>query len=184
MNEHEYDFRNETGTWQTGRTQPPKHYRGVVAFLIVLVILLSGISTALSIMNLKLYWKLNTPETTPQVAFSRSEEVPQTTDVVHEEVRALQEHLGISGTWIPEVYQRYYKLPTGVYVSQVASGSEAKEKGLLAGDIITHIDGQELQDHLFLELRADTLTPGDSVDLMLYRSGTEVSVTLTWSDFE
>ena len=184
MNEHEYDFRNETGTWQTGRTQPPKHYRGVVAFLIVLVILLSGISSALSIMNLKLYWKLNTSEKTPQVAFSRSDDVPQATDVVHEEVRTLQEHLGISGTWIPEVYQRYYKLPTGFYVSQVASGSEAKEKGILAGDIITCIDGQDIQDHLFLDTWANTIKVGDSVELVLYRSGTEVSVILTWNDSE
>ncbi len=182
MNEHEFDFRNETGTWQTGRTQPPKRYRGVIAFLIVLVILLSGISTALSIMNLKLYWKLNTVNHTPQVAFSRSDEVPQATDVVHEEVRVLQEHLGISGTWIPEVYQRYYKLPTGVYVSQVADHSEAKEKGILAGDIITRINGQEIIDHLFLDLWASTLDVGDSVELMLYRSGSEVSVTLIWND--
>ena len=182
MNEHDYDFRNETGTWQTGRTQPPKHYRGLVAFLIVLVILLSGISTALSIMNLKLYWKLNTAEKNPQVAFSRSDEVPQSTDVVHEEVRVLQDHLGISGTWIPEVYQRYYKLPTGIYVSQVATGSEAKEKGILAGDIITQIDGHAIQDHRFLDIWASTMTTGNSVDLMLYRSGSEVSVTLTWND--
>lgn len=182
MNEHDYDFRNETGTWQTGRTQPPKHYRGLVAFLIVLVILLSGISTALSIMNLKLYWKLNTAEKNPQVAFSRSDEVPQSTDVVHEEVRVLQDHLGISGTWIPEVYQRYYKLPTGIYVSQVATGSEAKEKGILAGDIITQIDGHAIQDHRFLDIWASTMNTGNSVDLMLYRSGSEVSVTLTWND--
>ena len=183
MNEHEYDFRNETGTWQTGRTQPPKHYRGLLAFLIVLVILLSGISTALSIMNLKLYWKLNTTESTPQVAFSRSDEVPQATDVVHEEVRVLQDHLGISGTWIPEVYQRYYKLPTGIYVSQVSSGSEAKEKGVMAGDIITYIDNQPIQDHLFLDIWSKTITAGDSVELVLYRSGTEVSVILTWNEF-
>ena len=79
MNEKDFDFRNYTGTYQTGRTQPPKHYRGVLAFLIGLVILLSGISTALSIMNLKLYWKLNTVEKAPQVSFSRAEEIPQPT---------------------------------------------------------------------------------------------------------
>ena len=36
MNGKNYDFRNETGTWQTGRTQPPKRYSGLIAFLIVL----------------------------------------------------------------------------------------------------------------------------------------------------
>lgn len=183
MNEKNYDFRNDTGTYQTGRTQPPKHYGGLVAFLIVLVILLSGISTALSIMNLKLYWKLNTVETTPQVAFSRSDELPQPTEAVHEEVRELQTHLGISGTVIPDVYQRYYKLPSGIYVSQVASGSEAKEKGIVAGDIITALDGQSIRDDL-LPLMAASLNEGDSVELTMYRSGSEVSLTLTWRNFD
>lgn len=184
MNEKDYDFRNETGTYQTGRTQPPKHYSGLVAFLIVMVILLSGISTALSIMNLKLYWRLNTVEAAPQVAFSRAEEVPQPTEAVHEQVRALQEHLGISGTVIPDVYQRYYKLPKGIYVSRVADRSEAQEKGLVAGDIITALDGNAVRDGLLLDMWASGKEEGDSVELTLYRSGAEVSVTLLWNDFD
>ena len=184
MNEKDYDFRNHTGTYQTGRTQPPKHYRGIVAFLIVLVILLSGISTALSIMNRKLYWKLNTQETLPQVAFSRSEDVPQATEAVHEEVRELQHHLGISGTLIPDVYLRYYKLPRGIYVSQVANRSEAKEKGIVAGDIIIALDGHGVRDDLQLDIWAPGLTEGDSVDLTIYRAGSEVSVTLLWGNFD
>lgn len=184
MNEKDYDFRNHTGTYQTGRTQPPKHYQGLVAFLIVLVILLSGITTALSILNTKLYQKLTTQETIPQVAFSRSEDLPQATEAVHEEVRELQHHLGISGTIIPDVYQRYYKLPRGIYVSQVANGSEAKEKGIVAGDIIVALDGHAVQDDLQLDNWAAERTEGDPVELMIYRSGSEVSVTLSWSIFE
>ena len=182
MNEKDYDFRNETGTWQTGRTQPPKRYRGIIAFLLILVILLSGISTALSIMNLKLYWKLNTVQSAPQVAFSRTEEVPQTTETIHEEVGFLQEHLGISGTLIPLVYQRYYKLPEGIYVSQVSSGSEAKDKGILAGDIIIRINDQDIRGELPDSWFA-SMEPGDSVRLVIYRSGAEVTVDLTWNNF-
>lgn len=184
MNEKEFDFRNHTGTYQTGRTQPPKHYRGVLAFLIGLVILLSGISTALSIMNLKLYWRLNTVEPAPQVSFSRAEEIPQPTEAVHEEVRQLQEHLGIAGTVIPAVYQRYYKLPNGIYVSRIADRSEAQEKGLVAGDIITALDGYPVQDGLLLDVWAEEKEEGDSVELTLFRTGTTVKVTLTWGDFD
>ena len=182
MKEKDFDFRNDTGTYQTGRTQPPKRYGGLVAFLIGLVILLSGISTALSIMNLKLYWKLNTVETTPQVAFSRADNEPQPTEAVHEEVRELQEHLGISGTVIPDVYQRYYKLPHGIYVSQVAIGSEAQEKGIVAGDIITSLDGHKIRDGLLLDMWAASLNHGDTVELTLYRSGSEVTLSLIWDD--
>ena len=184
MNQKDYDFRNDTGTYQTGRTQPPKRYGGLIAFLLVLVILLSGISTALSIMNLKLYRKLNTVQDKAPVAFSRSSEVPDATETVHEEVPVLQNHLGISGTVIPLVYQRYYHLPGGIYVSRVAEKSEAQEKGLVAGDIITAVNGTSVQEAAQLELLAESLSPGDSVELTLYRSGTELSVTLTWNAFE
>ena len=184
MNEKEFDYRNHTGTYQTGRTQPPKRYRGVLAFLIGLVILLSGISTALSIMNLKLYWKLNTVEPAPKVAFSRAEDVPQPTEAVHEEVRELQEHLGITGTVIPAVYQRYYKLPNGIYVSRVAERSEAKEKGLVAGDIISALDGYPIFDGSMLDVWADGKEEGDQVELTIFRSGSEIRLTLTWNDFD
>ena len=184
MNEKEFDFRNHTGTYQTGRTQPPKHYRGVLAFLIGLVILLSGISTALSIMNLKLYWKLNTVQAVPQVSFSREEDIPQPTEAVHEEVRELQEHLGITGTVIPAVYQRYYKLPNGIYVSRVAKSSEAQEKGLVAGDIITALDGNPIHTVETLELWASEKKAGDTAELTVFRTGSEISVTLTWNAFD
>lgn len=181
MNEKNYDFRNDTGTYQTGRTQPPKRYHNLIAFLIVLVILLSGISTALSIMNLKRYWKLNTVENTPRVAFSRSDEQPAPTEAVHEEVQELQNHLGISGTVIPDVYLRYYKLPKGIYVSQVSSGSEAQEKGLVAGDIITAVNGNPIQADLPLDLWIGGLKAGDLVELTLYRGGSELTMQLTWN---
>ena len=182
MNNKDYDFRNETGTWQTGRTQPPKHYNGLIAFLLVLVILLSGISTALSIMNLKLYRKLTVVEHDAQVSFSRSSEVPEPTNAVHEEVQILQTHLGISGTVIPTVYQRYYKLPSGIYVSRVAEKSEAQEKGLIAGDIITALNGQAVREDIELDLWAQTLKAGNSVELTVHRSGSEFTVILTWNE--
>ena len=182
MNKKDYDFRNETGTWQTGRTQPPKRYGGLIAFLLVLVILLSGISTALSIMNIKLHRKLSDTQISASMAFSRSADPTQSTEAVHEEVQELQDHLGISGTFIPPVYQRYYKLPSGIYVSRVAEKSEAQEKGLIAGDIITAVNGQAVLEELVQELWTRELSPGDPVELTMYRSGSTFCVTLTWNE--
>lgn len=183
MNGKDYDFHNDTGTYQTGRTQPPKQYVGLIAFLIGLVILLSGISTALSIMNLKLYRKLNVVEQESRVSFSRSEELPQPAEALHQQVQSLQEHLGISGTVIPPVYQRYYKLPSGIYVSRVLERSEAQEKGVVVGDIITALDGETVEEDL-LDQWASEKKPGDPVQLRLYRAGTEVSLELCWSQFD
>ena len=184
MDKKDFDFRNETGTWQTGRTQPPKHYGGLIAFLLVLVILLSGISTALSIMNIKLHRKLSTTQVSTSMAFSRSADPIQPKDTVHEEVQELQDHLGISGTFIPPVYQRYYKLPGGIYVSRVAEKSEAQEKGLVAGDIITAVNGYAVREETVHSLWEEALSPGDLVELTLYRSGSEFSVTLIWNELK
>ena len=183
MNNKDYDFRNETGTWQTGRTQPPKRYGGLIALLLVLVILLSGISTALSIMNIKLQRKLSNQTSSP-MSFSRSADAVQPTEAVHEEVRELQIHLGISGTFIPPVYQRYYKLPGGIYVSRIAEKSEAQEKGLVVGDIITAINGWPVNEQLLSEFLTQEISPDEPVELTLYRSGSAISITLTWSNFE
>ena len=181
MNKKDYDFRNETGTWQTGRTQPPKRYGGLIAFLLVLVILLSGISTALSILNFKLYKKLTQPEEQPRVSFSREAD-PAETEASYEEDLSLQ-GFGIQGTLIPAVYQRYYKLPKGIYVSRVADRSEAQEKGLVAGDIITALDGYPIHDGAMLDTWAEEKEAGETVELTVFRTGSELSVTLTWSEF-
>lgn len=182
MNEKNYDFRNDTGTYQTGRTEPPKRYGGLVAFLLVLVILLSGISTALSILNLKLYWQLNANDPTPQVAFSRTEEnLPAPADY-HGESSLLETYLGVSGTAIPQVHQRYYKLPKGIYITRVATDSEASLKGLVTGDVILSINRIPVPDAAALEQATKALRTGDSVELILSRSGSEISTTLTWGN--
>lgn len=182
MNNKDYDFRNETGTWQTGRIQPPKRPNGLIAFLLVLVILLSGISTALSIMNIKLYRTLTDVRKSTPMAFSHSAEAAaaQPTEAVHEEVRELQEHLGITGTVIPDVYRRYYQLPRGIYVSRIADRSQAQEKGMVVGDIITAINGQTVRDQLPDDW-ADSLRAGDAVLLSLYRSGSQFDLELIWN---
>ena len=183
MNEKDYEFQDPTGTWQTGRIYPPKRHSSLVAMLLILVILLSGISTALGIMNMKLYWKLSTQETTPQVAFSRADGIPAATEPdSHPEATALEAGLGITGTMIPAVYQRYYKLPKGLYVTKVASGSQAGENGLVVGDIITHLDTWEVRDEESLALYADSIRSGDPVDLKLYRNGSEYTMTLYWGN--
>ena len=81
------------------------------------------------------------------------------------------------------MYQRYYKLPSGIYVSRVADNSDAQVKGLVAGDIITAIAGeavgQDLPEGWFHDLQT-----GDMVDLTVYRSGTLMEMSLSWADVQ
>ena len=179
MNEKEFDYRNHTGTYQTGRTQPPKRYRGVLAFLIGLVILLSGISTALSILNFKLYKSLKLAEPAPQVSFSQDSAMPDTAALHPEDLDLYG--FGLKGTAIPGVYQRYYKLPSGIYVNQVSASSEAASKGIVVGDIITALGDVAITEDLTQQQLAELFVPGQEVALYLYRNGIESCLTLNWN---
>ena len=179
MNNKDYDFRNETGTWQTGRTEPPKRHSALISVLLVLVILLCGISTALGFLNFKLYKELTQPEEPSRVSFSRGVDTVETV-VIHEEDLSLP-GLGLQGTMIPAVYQRYYKLPNGIYVTKVDSASEAFSKSIVAGDIITEMANTAVTDKAALEQLMQTFTPGQEVTLQLYRNGTVSALTLIWN---
>ena len=185
MEDKNPNLHSDPGTYQTGRTQPPKHYSGIVAILLVLVILLSGIATALSIMNFQLYTQLKTRQPAPKLAFSHAENIdlPVTAEY-HDESPVLQEHLGISGMAIPKVYQRYYQLPEGIYVTHVDSQSQAQQKGLVTGDIITHINDLAVTDEEAILAVSEDLTPGSLVTLTLYRSGTNHSLLLPWGSVQ
>jgi serine protease Do len=116
------------------------------------------------------------------VAFSRSNEPTQPTEVPHETDLTLQAPLGISGTIIPQVYQRYYHLPNGLYVTQVNTNSQAFAKGIVVGDIITQINDAVIEDALVLGVFAQTVAPGDTVTLTLYRNGAQHTIEMIWGE--
>ena len=58
-------------------------------------------------------------------------------------------YLGIYGVDVNEQTAAQYNMPTGVYVSQVVTGSGAAESGVKKGDVITGID--DLRQHLVVE---------------------------------
>ena len=170
----------DPGTWQTGRTEPPKRHSALISILLVLVILLSGISTALSILNFKLYKKLALPEEQPRVSFFREAD-PAETEASYDEDLSLQ-GFGIQGTLIPAVYQRYYNLPNGLYVTSVSAAGQACSQGIVAGDIITEIAGTSITARSSLEQLLQTFTPGREVTLHLYRNGMVSTLSLVWEN--
>lgn len=179
MESKKYNPQNDPGTYQTGRTEPPKHYRGVIALLLVLVILLSGIATTLSFLNFKLYFQLNAQKAASPVTFSRDNETAQLE--THSDDIPLPQ-LGFSGTVIPVVYQRYYKLPNGFYITQIHAGGQAAQKGLLAGDIIIAVNETPITDKDSVEDLVGKATSGQEVLLTLYRGGTAFTTSLIWED--
>ena len=65
----------DEGYYQTGSTRPPKNYRGIIAFLLVIIIFLGGIASALSLLNIRLFQRVALQEETA-VSFDASRNQP------------------------------------------------------------------------------------------------------------
>lgn len=78
-----------------------------------------------------------------------------------------QGYLGITGVNVVEEYVELYDIPKGVCVSSVMEGTGADEAGLVRGDIITAINGEEVSS--MDELKEE---------LSYYEAGTTIEVTI------
>lgn len=160
--------------YQTGSTRPPKSYRGLVAVLLVLVIFLGGIVSALGLMNIQLFRALQnqTPAET-SFRFSSEQSLPVAEDTAHWPA------LGLHGHSIPAVHQHYYRLPQGLCITGVSEGSDASQKGVQNGDILTEVNGVAVADATALETLLATFRPGETISAVFFRNGTTRTLSLT-----
>ncbi len=154
--------------YQTGHTSPPKNHGGIIAVLLVLVIFLGGIASALGLMNIRLFYKLQNHE---ERCLSFGEGVE-----LHRELQetslAMQDVLpGIRFVSLSPFYQRYYGTPGGVYVNHVEEGGYFDLQGLQEGDILLSINGL-------------TLDQTDAPETVLSQSSCPVTLTLLRSGRE
>ena len=159
-------------TYRTGSTQPPKSHGGLVAFLLVVIIFLCGISTALGLMNIRLFRQLTafaTEETGP-ITFSQSDGITRD---------APDTPLGFMGQAVPPFWQNYHDLPPGIYVTKVIAGSHAATQGVLPGDVLVAINGSPVTDMETLQQALSENAPGDTVTASFIRREQEILLTLT-----
>jgi serine protease Do len=98
-----------------------------------------------------------------------------------EEGEVRRAYLGVRYGAASESLIKNEELPNGAAViGEVEDGSPADEAGLQAGDIVTAIDGEELQNYLQIGNKIASMRPGTEVTLMINRNGEtrEISVTL------
>lgn len=124
--------RNE---YRTGPTEPRRKHNGLIAFLLILVILLSGLVSMLGIVNIRLFRLLDAKEQNTPLSFSQQEELSptQSEDTVLFAGMAVQE--------MPAVYQSVHELPPGLYISHVQENSPAGKAGIQAGDVLVSFAG-------------------------------------------
>ena len=73
----------------------------------------------------------------------------------------------------------HYKIPEGIYVYEVESGSAADKAGLKVEDIIIAVNGQEVLTTDKLKEIKNNLKPGDVITLTIVRDGREMEVQVT-----
>ncbi|NLG92575.1 MAG: trypsin-like serine protease [Clostridiales bacterium] len=84
--------------------------------------------------------------------------------------------LGISGKFIDSMTSRFYNLPVGMYVSSVSS-QNVTAAGIKKGDVITKIDGKDVNNQNVITSVISAKKPGDTVTLNVTNSLTGESFT-------
>ena len=87
--------------------------------------------------------------------------------------------LGISGEAVPLFHQRYYRLPAGIYITEVRENTQAEEVGILPGDILLSMNDQRITDMTSLTSFLYNYHAGDTVEIVIYRSGRQYQLELT-----
>lgn len=91
--------------------------------------------------------------------------------------------IGITGQNISAQRAQASNLPQGVYIRSIDERARAASEGLLAGDIITKVDGQEIKTMNEINKIKEAKKAGDKLTLTVYRMSTgkmlDVAITLT-----
>ena len=98
-------------------------------------------------------------------------------------------YLGITGIDVVAEYSKIYGMPLGVYVSSVTEGTGADAAGLIKGDIITAINGEEIESMAELKEELEYYAAGTTIELTIMQGSPtgyqskNVSVTLVSASF-
>lgn len=90
--------------------------------------------------------------------------------------------LGLQGESISIFYQRYYRLPAGLYITEVVPGSEAEANGIQPGDVLISLDGTNVYSMDELNTLLYNYSAGDTVRLVIYRGGFTASCDITLAE--
>ena len=79
--------------------------------------------------------------------------------------------IGIVAGPVNDEAMELYGLPKGIYVTEVSPGSDALEKGLQKGDVITAVNGRPITTVAQVNHIKEDMKVGDSLTLSVYREG-------------
>ncbi len=87
--------------------------------------------------------------------------------------------LGITGEALSTFYQHYYRMPAGLYITQVDSNSDAAQKGVQVGDMLLYLGDTRITGLDDLKTAIYDCQVGQQVEAILYRRGQQYRLELT-----
>jgi len=90
--------------------------------------------------------------------------------------------LGVQIRSLDAEAKEFYGTTHGALVASVTEGSPAERGGIVAGDLITKIDGQKVRDSGHLVSMIAVKQPGEAIKVTRLRKGQEENLTLTLGD--
>lgn len=81
-----------------------------------------------------------------------------------------QAYLGVYGVDVSEEVSAVYKMPVGIYVTQVVENQAAAKYGIRAGDVITKFNGEPVIKMEQLQEQLQLCKAGDKVEIVVQRS--------------
>ncbi len=88
-------------------------------------------------------------------------------------------YLGITVSDTDETYAEYFGIPAGAYVRSVEPGYCAAAAGMQAKDVIVKLGDYEISSLNDLSRALEKYAPGDTVQILVYRGGGRVTLTVT-----
>ena len=91
--------------------------------------------------------------------------------------------LGVKGECLSAFYQHYYRLPAGLFVTEVIPGSAAQEGGIQPGNILLSIGKERIYSSDDLTRALYHYNVGDTVEVVVFVNGSQELFTLTLSEY-
>lgn len=82
-------------------------------------------------------------------------------------------YLGVKGQTVTDEIAATNKIPKGIYISAVETNSPAYKSGIQSGDVITRINGTEINNMESFMMQLEKNNPGDNVNVTIKRRGRE-----------
>lgn len=101
------------------------------------------------------------------------------TDQLIEYQKVKRPYFGIGGIDVDEDMAKQYNLTVGVYVKTLENFGAAERAGIKVGDVITKVDGQEIQNMDELNEIKNSKEIGDKITLTVWRNGETLDIDAT-----